>query len=120
MTRQFQLLRRHPMTDLRPTFGDPDQTTEGWDEEYDRAINDSARWDLSWGCAVTISHQHAYGGHPECWSATVALSDSDARRGIVTRVVTQEQIRSYARHLLALADRFDLAPVARAAAEETP
>lgn len=79
---------------IRPALSDPDTC-----HEYDEDGNVSApwvRWDLSWGCASTIGYEG------EDLVALVSTSDEDQRTGITRRVVTREQVASYARKLLAL------------------
>lgn len=84
---------KHANTD-RPVLADP-----GTCHEYDEDGNVSApsvRWDLSWGCALTIGYEDGQ------LVALVSTSDKDQRDGITRRAVTHEQVAHYAHQLLAL------------------
>lgn len=98
------------MSDVKeviPTIGEPALSPEYHDYE-DRQHCMGARWALSWGCQLTFGYsdtatdEEGFGVGPEELHVTVSMSDEDHRNGITVRKVTREQVRAYARHLLAL------------------
>lgn len=84
-----------------PVSHGPDWTFEGWDDDHDRPTLEGARWDLTWECAIGIWHDHEFDGTPEHYSISVSATTDSASVG-VSRRVTPEQIRKFARHLLAV------------------
>ena len=94
-------------TEIIPTIGEPALSPEYHDFD-DQAHCMGAGWDLSWGCRLTIGYsdtatdEDGIGVGPEELHVTVSMSDADHRNGITVRKVTPEQVRAYARHLLAL------------------
>lgn len=95
------------MSTTNAAMSDPQDTVEGWHDDTEQPCHDSARWDLSWGCAVTIGHEHTceFSDGAPTWSATVSMSGEDKRIGLTNRAVTPEQIVVYAHKLLALVER---------------
>lgn len=86
------------VTGPRAVMRDPDRGPYVTDDDG-VSLEDGVGWDLSWGCRVSFGDDD-----PAGLVVAVSMSEEDQRKGITNRLATPEQVRRFARDLLALAD----------------
>jgi hypothetical protein len=88
----------------RPVYGEPRfdeevRNKDPWEIEPTHIEPEAARWDLSGGACLSYGHIEDYDGP---LLVSLHISDYTLKTGVVQRIVTPEQVRDHALHLLRL------------------